>query len=223
MVPLAAAVSFTVLAQLALPGGRWPGGAKTDASCWGSIASVGFYALTAAVGRCVERCFCWVWDRHCGAAGSLGAGSLRAGVAPPLPTEKLDALGDRDRLELTYARLKLQNDLRTTALQTVGGLAIIAGAILAFQQLTEDRQQSTAARELTVQGQASERFTRAVEQLGSERTEVQAWRDIRAGADRPTGTRQPPGRDRGAWSRTFTAAVNYRPNPQHPHRSKRNQ
>ena len=70
------------------------------------------------------------------------------------------------------ARLKLQNDLRTTALQAIAGLAVLAGAVLAFQQLTADRQQATATQELTRQGQASERFTRAVDQLGSDRPEV---------------------------------------------------
>lgn len=45
-------------------------------------------------------------------------------------------------MELTDARLKLQNDLRTTALQAIAGLAVLAGAVLAFQQLTTDRQQA---------------------------------------------------------------------------------
>jgi len=94
-------------------------------------------------------------------------------LAPPLPAETLDRLEDRDRLEAIGARVKLQNDLRTTALQAVAGLAVLAGAVLGFQQLTEDRQQATAARELTLQGQASERFTRAIDQLGSDRVEVQ--------------------------------------------------
>ena len=93
-------------------------------------------------------------------------------LAPPLPTETLDRLEDRDRLEAIGARVKLQNELRTTALQAVVGLAVLAGAFLGFQQLTEDRRQATAARELTVQGQASERFTRAIDQLGSDRLEV---------------------------------------------------
>jgi hypothetical protein len=94
-------------------------------------------------------------------------------LAPPLPTETLERLSDRDRLELADARSKLQNDLRTTALQAVVGLAVLAGAFLGFQQLTEDRRQATAARELTMQGQASERFTRAIDQLGNDRVEVQ--------------------------------------------------
>jgi uncharacterized protein YjbI with pentapeptide repeats len=52
-------------------------------------------------------------------------------------------------------------------------VAVLAGALLAFQQLTEDRQQATATHQLTLQGQASERFTRAIDQLGSDRREVQ--------------------------------------------------
>jgi Pentapeptide repeats (8 copies) len=95
-------------------------------------------------------------------------------LAPPVPDEVLSHLSDhRDRLEVADARVKLQNDLRTTALQAIAGVAVLAGAVLAFQQLTEDRQQATAARELTLQGQASERFTRAIDQLGSDRREVQ--------------------------------------------------
>jgi hypothetical protein len=93
-------------------------------------------------------------------------------LAPPLPADLLDRLGDRDRLEVGDARLKLHNDLRTTALQAIAGLAVLAGAVLAFQQLTADRQQATATRELTLQGQASERFTRAIDQLGNDREEV---------------------------------------------------
>jgi len=94
-------------------------------------------------------------------------------LAPHPPAAVLDRLSDRERLDLTDARLKLRNDLRTTALQAIAGLAVLVGAVVAFQQLTEDRQQAAADRDLTRQGQASERFTRAIDQLGSDRREVQ--------------------------------------------------
>jgi hypothetical protein len=95
-------------------------------------------------------------------------------LAPPVSEKDLDAVQEPDRrLELADARVKLQNDLRTTAVQAIIGLAVLAGAVLGFQQLTEDRQQANATRELTLQGQASERFTRAIDQLGSDRLEVQ--------------------------------------------------
>lgn len=96
-------------------------------------------------------------------------------VAPRVPADVLEHLDDnhRARLEVADARIKLQNDLRTTALGAIAGLAVLAGAVLGFQQLTEDRQQATATRQLTLQGQASERFTRTIDQLGSDRQEVQ--------------------------------------------------
>jgi hypothetical protein len=95
-------------------------------------------------------------------------------LAPPVSEKDLDAVKEPDRrLELADARVKLQNDLRTTAVQAIIGLAVLGGAVLGFQQLTEDRHQANATRELTLQGQASERFTRAIDQLGSDRREVQ--------------------------------------------------
>lgn len=94
-------------------------------------------------------------------------------LAPPVPDEVLDRLSDRERLEVAEARVRLQDDLRTTALQAIAGLAVLAGAALGFQQLTEDRRQATATQDLARQGQASERFTRAIDQLGSDRLEVE--------------------------------------------------
>jgi hypothetical protein len=94
-------------------------------------------------------------------------------LAPTIPAATLDRLSDVGRLEATNAQVKLHNDLRTTALQAIAGLAVLAGAFLGFQQLSEDRQQAAADRELVRQGQASERFTRAINQLGSDRREVQ--------------------------------------------------
>jgi hypothetical protein len=45
--------------------------------------------------------------------------------------------------------------------------------VLAFQQLTEDRHQANTTQELARRAQTSERFTRAIDQLGSDRPEVQ--------------------------------------------------
>jgi hypothetical protein len=98
---------------------------------------------------------------------------LPSWLAPAPPTTTLERLSEAERLEATNAQLKLQNDIRTTALQAIAGLAILASAVLAFQQLTEDRQQAAQNLELVRQGQASERFTRAISQLGSDRREVQ--------------------------------------------------
>jgi uncharacterized protein YjbI with pentapeptide repeats len=92
---------------------------------------------------------------------------------PPLTEDELaDLEVGRERLELIDARTKLRNDLLGTALQFTVALAVLAGAIVAFLQLTDDREQAAASRELTRQGQASERFTRAIDQLGSDREET---------------------------------------------------
>ena len=90
---------------------------------------------------------------------------------PPMSAKELtdlkrDGVSARDRLELREAHLKRQDDLRATAVQAFVGLAVLSGAVLAYQAATADRG-------LSRQGQASERFTRAIDQLLSKRLEVQ--------------------------------------------------
>src|SRR6266540_2916197 len=98
---------------------------------------------------------------------------LPARLAPPVPAQELAQITDpKARLEAADARLRLRHDLRTGALQTLAVVAVLAGAVLGFQQLTEDRNNAAADRELTRQGQASERFTRAISQLGDKRVET---------------------------------------------------
>jgi uncharacterized protein YjbI with pentapeptide repeats len=67
---------------------------------------------------------------------------------------------------------------RTTLVQGLVGLAALAGIFVAWQQLQADREQSRTDRQqlreqltLTRQGQVAERFTRAVDQLGSDKLE----------------------------------------------------
>lgn len=76
-------------------------------------------------------------------------------------------------------RLELQNDVRTTLLQGLGGLAVLAGAAFAYGQLLTNRRQlqhsiesSQQQQELDRQGQVTERFTRAIDQLGHENPDV---------------------------------------------------
>jgi uncharacterized protein YjbI with pentapeptide repeats len=61
---------------------------------------------------------------------------------------------------------KATNDARTTLLQGLGGLAVFAGAVVAYRQLTTGREQLRVAQE----GQITERFTRAVSQLGDDKS-----------------------------------------------------
>lgn len=63
--------------------------------------------------------------------------------------------------------LKLQNDLRTILVQAVGGAALLVGLLFTWRNLKIT--QETAERNLktTLEGQITERFTQAVELLGS--------------------------------------------------------
>ncbi len=105
---------------------------------------------------------------------------MPARLAPPVPPQELAQISDpKARLEAADARLRLRSDLRNGALQTLAVVAVLAGAALGFrqlalgfQQLAEDRSNAAADRELTRQGQASERFTRAISQLGDKRVET---------------------------------------------------
>jgi hypothetical protein len=56
----------------------------------------------------------------------------------------------------TAERLKAENDLRTTILQVVGGTALLAGLFFTARTYVLNRE-----------GQVTERFTRAIDQLGS--------------------------------------------------------
>lgn len=94
-------------------------------------------------------------------------------LAPPIPKDELAGIDDpRARVEVADGRVRLRNDLRNGALQLLVALAVLAGAALGFQHLTADRDQAAADRELARQGQASSRFTQAIDQLGSKRVET---------------------------------------------------
>jgi hypothetical protein len=56
---------------------------------------------------------------------------------------------------------KVQNDVRGTLLQGLAGLALLVGLFLTYRQLVTSRE-----------GQITERYTRAIEQLGSEQLDV---------------------------------------------------
>ena len=102
--------------------------------------------------------------------------------APNLTETELDQINitdPRERFELQESRRRLQNDVRATFLQAIGGAAILAGLLFTWQQLQADRDQQLADQvqlreQLTVtrQGQAAERFTRAIDQLGDSKLEI---------------------------------------------------
>jgi hypothetical protein len=64
--------------------------------------------------------------------------------------------------------LKAQNEVRTTLLQGLGGVVLLVGAYFTYRQLTNSRAQLQVAQ----QGQITERFTRAIDQLGHAQLDV---------------------------------------------------
>jgi uncharacterized protein YjbI with pentapeptide repeats len=72
------------------------------------------------------------------------------------------------RHELADSRLRLQNDVRTTLLQGLGGLAVLAGASFTYRQVRINRHQLHVAQE----AQVTERYTRAIDQLGHDNEDV---------------------------------------------------
>src|SRR5436190_24122338 len=74
------------------------------------------------------------------------------------------------------ARLKLQDDVRTTLLQGVGGMVVLLGAYLTWRQIDLSRRQlqhtldvGTASLELSRRAHVTEQFSRATDQLGHDR------------------------------------------------------
>jgi hypothetical protein len=63
--------------------------------------------------------------------------------------------------------LRARSDVRTAGIQTLGGFVILLGAYLTLRQLQHNIEASRRDHELTRQGQITDRFTRAIDQLGS--------------------------------------------------------
>jgi hypothetical protein len=109
-------------------------------------------------------------------------------VAPPVTPAELMPLKDaRDRLEVRDGRAKLQNDLRATALQPIAWLAALLAAVVAFQQLSEDRRQATATQDLTRQGQPANGSPAPLTSSATRSGSRPASAASRAGTDRQTG------------------------------------
>jgi hypothetical protein len=107
----------------------------------------------------------WLW--------ALGAGGLAvvllAGVFvvprwlyPPLSAADLHGvLSAQARIQLQQAQSQLANDARSSLLQAFGGLLVVVGAVATWRQVHISRE-----------GQITDRFTRAIDQLGSENRDV---------------------------------------------------
>ncbi len=80
---------------------------------------------------------------------------------PPLPASRFAGVAPDRRIELETNRLKLQNDARATLLQGLAGGILLLGAYLTWRQLG-----------VTREGQITERYTRATDQLGHAELDV---------------------------------------------------
>ena len=83
-------------------------------------------------------------------------------VYPALSPADLRGIGgSAARIALQNARYQVQNDFRGELLQTLAALFVVAGAVATWQQIRIARD-----------GQITDRFTRAIDQLGSEKLDV---------------------------------------------------
>jgi ABC-type Fe3+ transport system permease subunit len=80
---------------------------------------------------------------------------------PPPPAARFAGVAQEKRIELETNRLKLQNDARATLLQALAGGVLLLGAYFTWRQLG-----------VTREGQITDRYTKAVDQLGSDHLDV---------------------------------------------------
>jgi uncharacterized protein YjbI with pentapeptide repeats len=72
-----------------------------------------------------------------------------------------------DRLRLGNDIRKLENDSRTILVQGLGGFALLIGLLFTWRNLRITEQSSRRTLELSQEGQITDRFTKAIEQLGA--------------------------------------------------------
>jgi hypothetical protein len=90
-----------------------------------------------------------------------------------------DSLPPHERLKLEHDARKLEHDARTALIQGLGGAALLISLLFTWRSIRVTERnlqitQDTAAKNLAIaqDGQITERYTRAVEQLGSDKLEV---------------------------------------------------
>jgi len=89
-------------------------------------------------------------------------------LVPAASQADLRDVPDAAKWQARDSRIKLQNDARTTLLQGLGGLAVLLAAFYTYRQVQTGRRQL----DVSQQGQVTERFTRAIDQLGNENLDV---------------------------------------------------
>jgi hypothetical protein len=83
-------------------------------------------------------------------------------IYPALTSEELRGVsGAASRIQLQQAQGLLQNNFRTTILQVIAGMLVVAGAITTWQQVRIGRE-----------GHITDRLSRAIDQIGSSNLDV---------------------------------------------------
>jgi hypothetical protein len=72
-----------------------------------------------------------------------------------------------DKLTDSKDIAKLESDTRTTMVQAVGGIALLAGLLFTWRNLRMTEQNSRQTLDLSRKGQINDRFIKAIEQLGA--------------------------------------------------------
>jgi len=78
----------------------------------------------------------------------------------------------RDAFATASEAVRAQNEVRTTLMQGLGGAVLLLGAYVTWRQFRHTVQANREQHELDRHGQMTERFTRAIDQLGNEKLEV---------------------------------------------------
>jgi Pentapeptide repeats (8 copies) len=116
------------------------------------------------------------WQVRLGLILAVAAGLIIAGLIwlpqlmSPLPSHSdLAAISDPSkRIDEIISARRLQNDTRTLMVQVIGGAVLVVGAVATWRQLRVGQRQLVINQE----GQITERFTRAVDQLGNKSVDV---------------------------------------------------
>ncbi|HEY7876207.1 MAG TPA: pentapeptide repeat-containing protein [Actinomycetota bacterium] len=77
-------------------------------------------------------------------------------------------LAPRELFENHAQRLGVENEIRRTIIQMLGGAFVLASVFFTYQTVRVSQE----SLELTARGQITERFTRAIDQIGNERLDV---------------------------------------------------
>ena len=68
--------------------------------------------------------------------------------------------------------IELENQTRQTLIQVIAGTAIVAGLYLVWRRMTATEHLASEALSTVRDGQLTDRFSRAIQQFGSDKTEI---------------------------------------------------